>query len=148
LIKAAATGLGTGFAPFAPGTAGTVVGIPLYLVFARFPWPLYMLSITAFAFLAVYVSGEAEGIFRKKDASQIVIDEIAGLQFTLFLVTPTAWHILCGFLLFRFFDIIKPFPARLCEAKCPGGYGVVGDDVVAGIYGNVVLLALIRFFGI
>jgi len=58
--------------------------------------------------------------FPGKDASQIVIDEIAGLQFTLFLVTPTAWHMLCGFLLFRFFDIIKPFPARLCEAKCPG----------------------------
>jgi phosphatidylglycerophosphatase A len=124
------------------------VGIPLYLVFSRLPWPLHLLTIVAFTFLAVYVSGEAETLFGKKDASQIVIDEIAGFQFALFLITPTAWHILCGFLFFRFFDILKPFPAGYCEKRLPGGYGVVMDDVAAGIYANVSLLLLIRFFGI
>jgi len=102
----------------------------------------------AFSFLAIYVSGEAENMFRKKDAPQIVIDEIAGFQFTMFLITPTAWHIFCGFLLFRFFDILKPFPADYCQKRLPGGYGVVGDDIVAGIYANVSLTLLILALGI
>lgn len=102
----------------------------------------------AFSFLAIYVAGEAESLFRKKDAPQIVIDEIAGFQFTLFLITPTAWHILCGFLFFRLFDILKPFPAGYCQKRLPGGYGVVMDDVVAGVYANISLLLLIRLFGI
>ncbi len=148
MIKAAATGLGSGYVPRAPGTAGTVVGIPLYLVFSRFPWPLYLLSIVAFSFFAVYVAQEAEKIFQKEDAPQIVIDEIAGLQFTLFLVTPTVWHLFWGFVLFRLFDIIKPFPARHCHQRLSGGYGVVGDDVVAGVHGNISLLLLIGLFGI
>ncbi len=124
------------------------MGIPLYLVFSRLPWALHLLSIVAFTFLAVYVSGEAEVLFRKKDAPQIVIDEIAGLQFALFLITPTASHIIGGFFLFRLFDIFKPFPADYCQNRLPGGYGVVMDDVVAGIYANVSLLLLIRFSGI
>lgn len=102
----------------------------------------------AFSFLAIYVSGEAENLFRKKDAPQIVIDEIAGFQFTMFLITPTVWHILCGFLLFRFFDILKPFPAGYCQKRLSGGYGVVMDDVAAGIYANISLTLLILVLGI
>ena len=145
LIRIAATGLGSGLSPLAPGTAGTLVGIPVYMVFSRFPWPLYLLSVIAFSLFAVYVSQEAERIYNEKDPPRIVIDEIAGFQVTMFLVAPTVWHILLGFIIFRVFDIIKPFPIRLCERSLPGGYGVVGDDIVAGIYGNVILLLLIRF---
>lgn len=148
IIKIVATGFGSGFAPFAPGTAGTVIGIPVYLVFSHFSWPLYLISVVAFSFLAVYVSREAEKIFNKKDAPCIVIDEIAGFQFTMFLITPTAAHILIGFLLFRFFDITKLFPADLCERKFSGGYGVVGDDIIAGIYANISLLLLIKYLGV
>jgi len=104
--------------------------------------------VVALSFLAVYISQEAEKIFNKKDASQIVIDEIVGVQFTMFLVTPTVLHILAGFIFFRFFDIFKPFPVRLCEKRLPGGYGVVGDDIAAGIYGNIILLLLVKFAGI
>jgi phosphatidylglycerophosphatase A len=147
-IKVVATGFGSGFAPFAPGTAGTIVAIPVYLIFSPLSWPLYLLSALALTFLAVYVSQEAEKVFDKKDAPQIVIDEIAGFLWTMSLVSPTLRHVLLGFFLFRFFDIIKPFPARLCQERLPGGYGVVFDDVVAGIYANIVLLALIAFFGI
>lgn len=110
-------------------------------------WPLYLLSVLAITFLAVHVSQEAERILEKKDASQIVIDEVAGFLWTMFLVSPTFWHILLGFILFRFFDIVKPFPARLCQQRLPGGYGVVFDDVVAGIYANIVLLVLIEYLG-
>ena len=144
-IRIAATGLGSGLSPFAPGTAGTLVGIPVYMVFSRFSWSLYLLSVVALSLFAVYVSQEAERIYNEKDPGRIVIDEIVGFQVTMFLVAPTVWHILCGFIIFRIFDIIKPFPIHLCENKLPGGYGVVGDDIVAGIYGNILLLLLIRF---
>jgi len=145
-IKLTAGGFGCGFLPIAPGTAGTVVGIPLFLLFSQFSWPLHLLSIVTFAFFAVYIAREAEGIFGKKDAQQIVIDEIAGFQFTLFMVAPNVWHIFYGFVLFRFFDIVKLYPARLLENRWPDGYGVVGDDVVAGIYGCIVLHIFIFIF--
>lgn len=131
--------------PHAPGTSGTLVGVLVYLVFAQFHWSLYLLSVIALSFLAIYVAQEAEKLFNKKDASQIVIDEIVGFQFTMFLVAPTVVHIAIGFILFRLFDIIKPFPIRLCERRLPGGYGVVGDDIIAGIYGNIVMLLLVTF---
>jgi len=70
------------------GNGGTVVAIPIYLIFSPLSWPLYLLSALALTFLAIYVSQEAEKDFRKKDASQIVIDEIAGFLWTMFLVTP------------------------------------------------------------
>ena len=145
LIRIAATGLGSGLSPLAPGTAGTLVGIPVYMVFSRFPWPLYLLSVIAFSLFAVYVSQEAERIYNEKDPGRIVIDEIVGFQVTMFLIAPTVWHIFWGFVIFRIFDIIKPFPIRLCERKFPGGYGVVGDDIIAGIYANIILLLLVRF---
>lgn len=147
-IKALATGLGSGFAPFAPGTAGTVVAIPIYLIFSPLSWPLYLLSALALTFLAIYVSQEAEKIFLKKDAPQIVIDEIAGFMWTMFLLAPTGWHILLGFAFFRLFDILKPFPARLVQNRLPGGYGVVMDDVAAGIYANLSLQILLKFWKI
>lgn len=147
-IKALATGFGSGFAPFAPGTAGTVVAIPVYLIFSPLSWPLYLLSALALTFLAVYASQEAEKIFRKKDAPQIVIDEIAGFMWTMFLVAPTGLHILLGFVLFRLFDILKPFPARFFQNRLQGGYGIVLDDVAAGIYANISLLILLKFWKI
>jgi len=136
--------LGSGYSPFAPGTAGTIVGIPVYLVFSFFPRPVLLLSVVALCFLAVYLSGEAERMFGEKDPSAIVIDEIAGLQVALFLVAPSLSHVAAGFVLFRLFDVMKPFPARLCE-RLPGGYGVVTDDLVAGLYANLSLQLLILF---
>ena len=147
-VKALATGFGSGFAPFAPGTAGTVVAIPVYLIFSPLSWPLYLLSALALTFLAVYVSQEAEKLFQKKDAPQIVIDEIAGFMWTMFLAAPTGWHILLGFVFFRLFDIVKPFPARFFQSRLPGGYGIVLDDMAAGIYANLSLLILSKFFNI
>ena len=147
-IKVIATGFGSGFSPFAPGTAGTIVGILFYYIFSPFPWPIYLLTILALSFLACYVSGAAERIFRQKDPSAIVIDEIAGLLWAMFLITPTVTHVFLAFVLFRIFDIAKVFPANLCERRLPGGYGVVADDVVAGVYANVTLQILIGIWGI
>ena len=147
-IKLAATGFGSGYAPLAPGTAGTLVGIPLYLVFSVLPWPLWLITVVAFTCLAWHVSEEAEKLFGRKDAPCIVIDEIAGLQWSLFLIAPTVLHMVLGFFLFRLFDIVKPFPARLFQERLPGGLGVVADDLAAGVYANVVLQVLIRLGGI
>jgi phosphatidylglycerophosphatase A len=143
-----ATGFGIGFAPLAPGTAGTLIGIPLYWALAAMPWPLWLITLLAFTALAWYVADQAERLFGRKDAPCIVIDEIAGLQWTLFLITPTALHVVLGFILFRFFDILKPFPARRFQDRLPGGLGVVGDDFAAGIWGNLVLQILTRSWGI
>jgi phosphatidylglycerophosphatase A len=147
-IKYLATGFGSGLAPLAPGTAGTLVGIPLYLLFSALPWPIWLMTVLAFTFLAWYLSDEAERLFGRKDAQCIVIDEIAGLQWTLFGVAPTVLHVGLGFLLFRLFDILKPFPARRFQDRLPGGCGVVADDLAAGAYGNLALQILIRWLGI
>ena len=147
-ITLAATGFGSGYAPLAPGTAGTLVGIPLYLVFSAMPWPLWLITIIAFAFFAWHVSEEAEKLFGQKDARCIVIDEIAGLQWSLFLIAPTMLHVVLGFFLFRLFDIVKPFPARLFQDRLPGGLGVAADDLAAGVYANAALQILIRVGGI
>jgi phosphatidylglycerophosphatase A len=147
-IKIAATGFGSGYAPLAPGTAGTLVGIPLYWVFSAMPWPLWLITVAAFTCLAWYASEEGEKLFGRKDAPCIVIDEIAGLQWSLFMITPTALHAALGFGLFRLFDIVKPFPARLFQERLPGGCGVVADDLAAALYANVILQLLTRFGGI
>lgn len=106
------------------------------------------MSVLALAFLGVFVSQEAERMWGAKDPSWIVIDEIVGFQCAMFLVAPTMAHIAAGFVLFRIFDIVKPFPIRLFEKRIPGGYGVVGDDVIAGIYSNILLLVLVRCVGL
>lgn len=147
-IKYLATGFGSGLAPLAPGTAGTLVGVPLYLIFSALPWPIWLITVLAFTSLAWYLSDAAERLFGRKDAPCIVIDEIAGLQWTLFLVGPTVFHVFIGFLLFRLFDILKPFPARFFQDRLPGGYGVVADDLAAGVYGNLALQILIWRLGI
>lgn len=138
-----ATGLGSGRAPLAPGTAGTLVGVPLYLLFAELAWPLWLLTLAAFTFLSWYAAGEAERLFGKKDAPCIVIDEIAGIQWSLFLVAPTPLSVAAGFLLFRVMDIVKPFPARLFQERLPGGLGVVADDLAAALYANLLLRLLL-----
>ena len=125
---------------------GTLVGIPLYLVFSSLSWPLYLVSVSVLTLLAVYASGEAERIFDRKDSPRIVIDEIVGLLWSLAFVGPTIGRIVLAFFLFRFFDIVKPPPARWCQDRLPGGWGVVMDDVAAGIWANVVLLLVLYFF--
>jgi phosphatidylglycerophosphatase A len=109
------------------------------------PWPLYLLTTVTFTFLSFFISEEAEKIFCEKDSSRIVVDEWTGFLWAMFLVMPTIPHLLGGVLLFRFFDIVKIFPANFFQNHLPGGFGVVMDDVAAGIYANVVLHVLISY---
>jgi phosphatidylglycerophosphatase A len=138
-----ASGAYSGYSPVASGTAGSVVGIILgYLVCA----PLWIRSPAAFVmiFIAVFiascwVAGSAEKIFSEHDSSRIVLDEVLGMIATMFL-NPTGWiWLVSGFVVFRIFDIIKPFPASYFDRQVGGGAGVMLDDLAAGIYANLVL---------
>jgi phosphatidylglycerophosphatase A len=140
-----ATAFGVGLAPLVPGTFGSLPGVVLAwgLGAAVGPWGI------AAGLAAVTAAGTwaAEGAIRHfgdKDPRPVVVDEVAGQMLTLLFV-PLTWQVLlAGFLLFRVFDILKPFPAGALE-RLPGGAGIMADDLAAGIYGNLVLQAAIRF---
>lgn len=141
-IKFLASGFGSGLAPIAPGTFGTLAGVPICLLCLPLPWFFRLLVVLALMALAVYVSGRAEEIYSKKDDQRIVIDEIIGFQVTMLPVTITILHLCAGFVLFRVFDILKPFPLNNLQ-RLPGGWGVVLDDVGAGIYAGALMLLLV-----
>lgn len=140
-----ATWGGSGYSPFASGTVGTLAAIPLYLLLARLPQYLYLITLVAFFFFACWVSGEAERIFDEKDSGKIVIDEVIGYLVTMAAVAPSWTNVIVGFFLFRFFDIVKVAPARYFDRQMKNGWGVVLDDVVAGCYSCVLLYLVQRF---
>jgi len=133
-----ASGLGAGFSPFAPGTAGTLVAIPIELVLSRIRIPVYELTLLTFFFFSSWIAEKAQKHWQKSDDRRIVIDEMMGYLLTMLWIPKTLLFISVGFLLFRLFDIVKPYPCRPLE-KVRGGFGVVLDDVFAGIYANVGL---------
>jgi len=134
-----ATGLGVGYSPVAPGTLGTLIAIPVYYFLSNILSPIYEITLVGFFFLSVWISENAERFYGKKDDQKIVIDEIIGFLITMLWVPQTLLFVIIGFFLFRFFDILKPFPIRHLEKGFKGGFGVVLDDVVAGVYGNIIL---------
>jgi len=138
------TGAGAGYFPWAPGTAGTLVAIPLSLGLNRIAGTsLYLALLTLAAFIAVatWLCNKGEEIFQAKDCSKIVIDEIAGFMVANFASPAGLKPAILAFLLFRFFDIIKPYPARRAE-RISGGIGVILDDLIAGVYA----FAIVRLF--
>lgn len=141
IIHILATGFGAGLSPVAPGTAGTLVGILICLLSYPLAWPLRLLFVIAISAVSIYVAGQAEILYAKTDDQRIVIDEIAGLQVTMLPVAITGLHLCIAFVLFRIFDIWKPFPLDHFQ-KFPGGWGVVADDLGAGIYGGLLLFLL------
>lgn len=135
LIKIFASGFGTGYSPFASGTAGTLVGVALFFLLP----PKFILPAAILVFIpGVYLSTAAEKLWNKKDSGKIVIDEIAGYLFSMAFM-PQSWLFAAiGFFLFRLFDVWKPSPAREAQAL-KGGWGVMMDDLIAGIYTNVTM---------
>ena len=144
-VVTAATWFGTGMSPFAPGTAGTAGAIPNYLILAQLPLWLYLATLVPFIVLASWVSDAAQEIFGEQDPGKIVIDEVAGFLVTMAGVPCTLTTVLFGFFLFRFFDIVKIPPARFFDRRMKNGFGVVLDDVAAGVYACGSLHLLLRF---
>ena len=141
-----ATGFGSGLSPVAPGTAGTLAGVLICLLCLPMPWILRLLFVCVLLALSIYVADKAEKIYQKKDDQRIVIDEIIGLQITMLPVAINALNLCAAFVLFRIFDIWKPFPVRNLQ-EIPGGWGVVIDDVAAGIYAGAIMW-LLKFGGV
>ena len=135
-----------GFSPRVPGTAGTAVGILVYLLYSPFPPLLYFLSTGAFLILACWISERAELLLGQKDSPKIVIDEVTGYLITMAFLPCTAPSIVGGFLFFRVLDIIKPPPANWINREMKGGWAVVLDDAVAGGYANVLLRLTAVFY--
>ncbi|RUO40113.1 phosphatidylglycerophosphatase A [Aliidiomarina taiwanensis] len=135
-------GFGTGLAPKAPGTFGTLVGIPAVLLFAPLGLNEYLGVIAAFFLLGIFLCGETGKVLKKHDDPAIVWDEIVGYMIALFAIPLTWQTMLLAFVLFRFFDIRKPWPIRWLDKKVSGGLGVMLDDVLAGLFTLVILHAL------
>lgn len=134
-----ASGLLVGYFPLAPGTMGSLLG--LLLVWGLRPFSIGLLIALSLILLicGVWAAGQTCQMLKKKDASQVVIDEIVGMMITMIGVPVTPYWLLVGFVVFRIFDIVKPSPARYFDEKVSGGFGVMMDDVIAGIYGNILL---------
>ena len=133
-----------GHCPIAPGTAGSAAGLVLYAAL-RYAGatPIVDLAVIALLFaVGCWAGTVAERHYGRTDPGEAVLDEVIGMLMTLWLVPVTWKGALVGFLLFRAFDIVKPFPARQCE-RLRGGLGIMADDAVAGVYGNVALRLII-----
>ena len=137
-----ATGCFIGNIPFAPGTLGTILGLPLCFLLSKTNFSIAVFLTAIFIIFAILIAHDAEKILKKDDPGCIVIDEIAGLMVALFGLPFNVIYASAGFAIFRFFDILKPFPIRLIEKKLSGGTAIVMDDVVAGIFSNLVLRVL------
>ncbi len=149
MIKILATGLGVGYLPKAPGTWGTLLALPLG--FFLLPslqndnlW-LYPLTLITFIVMSIWIADKAQKILKINDASQIVIDEIAGCLVASAYIPATWLNILIAFILFRIADIFKPPPARFIQEKWKNGLGIVGDDLVAGLYVCLILHMGLKF---
>jgi phosphatidylglycerophosphatase A len=128
-----------GYAPVAPGTVGTLGAIPVFWALRDLPLGLYLVTVAAFTALACFAAAAAGRYWKVVDASPIVIDEVAGYLVTMALV-PWSWGTaVAGFLLFRLFDVMKPWPASFFDRKVKNGFGVVMDDVAAGVWAWMAL---------
>jgi phosphatidylglycerophosphatase A len=136
-----ATGLGSGYGPIAPGTWGSIPGVVAFWGLEHVgPWVAAAGAALAAA-VGVWAAGRAEGLFGEKDPGRVVIDEVAGQMVTLLFLPAQPLVLFAGFLLFRVLDVVKPWPARALEAL-PGGSGIMADDLMVGVYGNLILHAL------
>jgi len=139
-----AFGFGSGLARHAPGTVGTLAAVPFGWLLKQLPASGYGAALLALFLLGVYVCGAASRRLGRHDPGGIVWDEMVGFWLTVALV-PVSWPWwLAAFLLFRFFDIVKPWPIRQLETRLPGGLGIMFDDVIAAVYAILILAAAQR----
>jgi phosphatidylglycerophosphatase A len=139
-----ACGLGAGAAPYAPGTFGTVVGVALFLLLPPWSVPIYILATLLLFAAGVWLCGVTARDFGVHDHSGIVWDEVVGYLVTM-IAAPAGWQwIVTGFVLFRLFDVLKPWPIAWVDKRVGGGFGIMIDDLLAGAFSWVCLQALYR----
>jgi len=125
--------------PFAPGTFGSLLGLPLCFILSKINLWVSILFLVIFVSLAIWVCNKAQQLIQEKDPGCIVIDEISGMMLSLTGIPFNLISASAGFVIFRLLDIFKPFPIRAIEKKIPGGAGIVLDDIAAGIISNIIL---------
>ena len=138
-----ATGCFIGNISFAPGTFGSILGLPLCFRLSKIDLSVAVPLTIIFVFFSIWIAQEAGKILKAEDPGCIVIDEIAGLMITFIGLPFNIISAVAGFLIFRVLDILKPYPIRFFERKFSGGIGIVMDDVAAGICSNIILRVLL-----
>ena len=142
-----AFGFGSGLSPVAPGTMGTLVAIPVFVLLAQLPLLVYATIVCGMAIAGIWICGKTSQDLNTPDHPGIVWDEIVGYLITMFML-PIGWReMLAGFLLFRLFDIWKPFPIRWLDRHVKGGFGIMLDDIVAGLFAFFILQAGLVVWG-
>lgn len=136
-----ATGFGSGLAPKAPGTFGTLAAVPLVSLGLLLPWTGYLALLLLAVLVGIYVCDKTARDWRVHDHPAIVWDEFVGLGITLFLLEPNPYWIALGFVWFRVFDIAKPWPISWLDRHVHGGLGIMLDDILAGVFAWVALQA-------
>jgi len=140
-----AFGFGSGLVPKAPGTAGTLAAVPLYLLLSQLPGALYLTAVAVLALAGVWLCGRASAKLGVHDHPGIVWDEFAGYLVTMIPASGSWISVLAGFLLFRLFDIWKPWPIRVADRKITTGVGIMLDDLLAGALAAVGVALVGRF---
>ncbi len=140
------TWFGSGKAPFASGTFGSLAALPFGVLIMRYGGPAFLLAAaTVFYFIGVWCADIIMEQTRTEDPGMIVIDEVVGMWITLLVTPPDPFSYMFAFAFFRVFDITKPFPVGWADTRLKNGTGVMLDDVFAGIYGLICMLILLRF---
>jgi phosphatidylglycerophosphatase A len=145
-LKALGTWFGLGLVPFAPGTFGTLGAIPLVWFFQRFGEMQYMFAVLLFTVFSIFVAQLYEDeVAEGHDPGEFVLDEVVGFLVTMTWMPFTWAYLLAGFVLFRLFDILKPFPISWVDRRVPGGFGAVADDLLAGILASIAMQLILHF---
>ncbi|MCW8853623.1 MAG: phosphatidylglycerophosphatase A [Gammaproteobacteria bacterium] len=138
-------GFGSGLMPKAPGTFGTLAAIPVYLLMANLSVLVYSIVTVALFVVGIYLCQKTTDELKVHDHSGIVFDEIVGFLITM-IALPVTWQwIIAGFILFRLFDILKPWPISWLDKKVHGGLGIMLDDVLAGVFALVIMQLILYF---
>lgn len=138
-----AFGFGSGLVRKMPGTIGTLAAIPVYLIFIQSNVWIYSVLTILVCISGIWICSAAAKLLGEHDFGGIVWDEIAGLLITMWLV-PFSWYtLILGFVLFRFFDILKPWPIKWIDQKVEGGLGIMLDDVLAGVFSGLILFFIV-----
>ncbi|HSB69971.1 MAG TPA: phosphatidylglycerophosphatase A [Candidatus Methylomirabilis sp.] len=135
-LRLLAAGAGTGYLPFLPGTAGSLLGAALCFPLLSLPEPVYLGTVILFTLMAVWAAGRMAAELDQADPPAVVIDEIAGMLWAGLALPPHAYDLAAAFLLFRVLDVVKPTPIPWLE-RLPAGLGIVADDVAAGLLARV-----------
>lgn len=142
-----ALGFGTGLAPKAPGTVGTLAGLPVYALLLPLPLWGYLLATLVVIAAGIWICDRAARDFGVHDHPAIVWDEVAGFLVTMIAAPVGLGWIVLGFLLFRVFDVLKPWPIGWLDRRVGGGFGIMVDDILAGVYAAVCLQVIVLMVG-